>query len=351
MISKEESCLLRSESAQAEKIGRLTDKQLAVLYNNGLFNMYVPTSLGGLGYDFITALTCCEKLATIDGSLGWTVTLCSGANMFVGFIAEDLAKHLFSTPQVCLAGSGRVSGVAKDLGEVYEISGTWDTITGLHHATAFTANCHLEIDGALQYTSEGMPVYKSFVFLPEEVEVIHNWQTMGLKATGSDAFSIKNLKVSKHRSFEILPEAKVFSYPIYNFPFMPFAKFTLAVNHLGMQENYLTVLEEYFQRNTKHRYVDMHQALLQTLRARLLKRRTAFYALAEHCWELVQKEEILTEEMHQEITELMKHIVREGRDDLMQSLPYTGIYGIREEEPLNRIVRDVLSACQHSLFL
>jgi hypothetical protein len=70
------------------------------------------------------------------------VTLCSGANWFIGFLQPGIAATLFSSENVCFAGSGRASGIAKMINDdEFEISGSWQYATGAAHATAFTANC------------------------------------------------------------------------------------------------------------------------------------------------------------------------------------------------------------------
>ena len=118
-----------------------------------------------------------------------------------------------------------------------------------------------------------------------------------------------------------------------------------------MQAHYITVLELYFAGNTKHNYVEVHQNIVEELKRSLKERRDRFYALAKISWETIKKGEVLTDALVDEIAVAMKQVVVEGRDDVVKTLPYTGIFGVRETETLNRIVRDILTATQHSLFL
>lgn len=54
---------LKREAPLAEKIGRLTNTQLKILYARKLFNLFVPQSLGGLELDLIEGLRIEEEIA------------------------------------------------------------------------------------------------------------------------------------------------------------------------------------------------------------------------------------------------------------------------------------------------
>ncbi|MGL4583785.1 MAG: hydroxylase [Flavobacterium sp.] len=350
-LNNKDKQILINEIEQAELQGHLTTNQLAVLYNNNLFNLFVPKDYNGLELDFIKALEVEEELAHIDGSLGWTVTLCSGANMFVGFINVTESKTIFSNPKVCFGGSGKVGGIAKEEDDAYIINGHWDIITGLKHCTVFTANCQLEINGVLQYNDMGNPIYKSFFFLPSEVQQINSWETIGLIATGSHSIKAVDLHVPKSRSFNISSETCTIDNALYRFPFYPFAKFTLAVNLLGMQGHFLEEMEVYFNKLRGGVYEQFQQELLTNLYKNFHTRREAFYDLASTIWQKVQEDIELTEAECNTIDTLCKEVVYQGRDEVIQNLPYLGINGVSNQSPISRIVRDILTACQHSLFL
>jgi hypothetical protein len=80
----------------------------------------VPKEYDGLEVSLPDGLKIEEALATIDGSLGWTVTLCSGATLFIGYMQKDVAATIFADKKVCFGGSGRASGVARKNSDGYE---------------------------------------------------------------------------------------------------------------------------------------------------------------------------------------------------------------------------------------
>src|SRR5450432_2645066 len=94
---------INQSSGEAERYGSLHPRQLALIYEQRWFSLFVPLSRGGLGLSLPEGLELEEGLAWADGSTGWTVTLCGGANWFIGFLQPAIAWELFSDQRVCLA--------------------------------------------------------------------------------------------------------------------------------------------------------------------------------------------------------------------------------------------------------
>ncbi|MFD0699387.1 acyl-CoA dehydrogenase family protein [Myroides pelagicus] len=350
-IALEDKLALQKSIVAAEEQGHLTKEQLTVIYKYNLFNLFVPKEYGGLALDFIDALELQEEIACIDGSLGWTVALCSGANMFVGYLDQGLSKQLFADSQVCFGGSGKVGGVAIEIEDGYIVSGHWKVATGLHHCTVFTANCKIERDGKFVEDAEGNPIYQSFCFLPDEVEVVKEWNTMGLIATGSDSFTVNRLKVSRNRAFSITKEDKVIDNALFSFPFLPFAKFTLAVNHLGIQAHFIALAEHYFNSLSSKTHAIKHQSLLGQMKASFLNRKIKFYQKAQECWQVVKDDEVFTDGLLAAVDKVCEQVVFEGRKDIVECMPYLGLTVINKDADINRVFRDLMTAGQHSLFL
>ena len=109
-----------------------------------------------------------------DGSVGWTVTLCAGAGWFIGFLNPELFSSLFNNRTLCIAGSGKSSGIARIIDGGYEVTGYWDYATGASHATAFTANCMIESNGNILKNEDGTTFVQPFLFFKDEVRIHEN---------------------------------------------------------------------------------------------------------------------------------------------------------------------------------
>src|ERR1700755_1674306 len=81
---------IRDYAAVAEKDGKLLPQQLAVVYQQQWFKMLVPTEYGGLELSLPDELRLIEAISWADGSMGWAITLCTGAGWFGGFLDADL---------------------------------------------------------------------------------------------------------------------------------------------------------------------------------------------------------------------------------------------------------------------
>jgi len=144
-IPHEITDMIRSYSFEAEKSGCLCNEQLLLIYEQRWFNLYVPAQFGGLELSLPDGLKIEEALAWADGSTGWVVTLCSGANWFIGFLDAEITKKIFCNGKVCFAGSGKPSGAASITNYGFEITGSWNyysLMAGLIHFIAITKYYH-----------------------------------------------------------------------------------------------------------------------------------------------------------------------------------------------------------------
>src|SRR6202000_2429971 len=110
-----------------------------------------------------------EELARGDGSVAWTVTLCSGAGRVARFFPGWKLNRIFERSRMCIAGSGMATGRADRLPDGgYRVNGQWSYASGARHATAFTANCVVWEGGAPVTGEDGQPLVRPFLFLREE---------------------------------------------------------------------------------------------------------------------------------------------------------------------------------------
>jgi len=349
---KELASTLRAESAIAEKDGKLTDRQLDLLYEYKLFKLFVPETFGGLALTLLDGLLIEEELATVDGSLGWTVTLCAGANMFVGYLDPKITDSLFRDKRACLGGSGKVAGIAEINKGGYLITGKWDYATGAPHNTAFTANCILQQEGELVLDAQGKPVSKSFVFLRNEVDIIENsWNTMGLKATAGSTFAVEKLFVDKNRSFEINPNRAFLTDVIYHYPFQQLAETTIAVNTLGMGRHFLMCCKEILQQRYPKPSHQIPWEIYQRATKQIQELRNQFFSLVDVSWQQMHSYHALHSETARKLSGISKQLVRTVQQQVTLLYPYCGMNGARVDQEINRIWRDLFTASQHNLLV
>ncbi len=356
-VDHRDAHILRSYVAEAEQMKSLHPAQLAIIYKHRWFKLFVPAQYGGLGLPLPEALKIEESLAWVDGCVGWTVTLCSGANWFIGFLRKDTAATLFHSDKVCFAGSGRPSGIAKMISnDEYEISGSWQYATGAAHATAFTANCHLETDGNILKTEDGTPVIATFIFLRSEVLIHDDWKGMGMIATSSNRFDVSGLRMDKSRRFEIDENKTTLPDKIYQYPFLQFAESTLAVNISGMAIHFMDLFEANLKEKklsdhfTKHR----RRALFtrsQVARNKHQEAREKFYRTLQHSWDQWDDNTHFTAASLDSVSQVSSHLASVSRDIVDAIFPFCGLVASDPNSEINRVWRNLHTAILHPLLL
>lgn len=294
-----------------------------------------------------------EALAKIDGSLGWTVTLCSGANMFVGYLPPALSALLFNDEKVCLGGSGAVTGTAGIVNEGYVVNGYWKYATGTPHNTAFTANCVIYRNGAPVLRADGSADIRSFLFLREEVDIHNEWKAMGLKATASQSFSVRNLIVNIDRCFIISSATATLPQAVYQYPFIQFAEATIAANTLGMAQHFLQECSIIFHQIIKNQPAgnDRLVSLLQKANEDISTIRTKFYDSVNTSWSDHQYNKQPDPILLLQVSEQSRLLAFGCRQTVMNLYPFCGMKAANDGTVLNRIWRDIFTASQHSLLL
>jgi indole-3-acetate monooxygenase len=346
---------LRSMSSEAEKNAVLQPGQLDIIYEQRWFKLFVPTIYGGLEMNLPEALQLEEALAWTDGSIGWTVTLCGGANWFVGFLQPDIAARIFSGKEVCLAGSGRPSGIAKRVADGFEVTGNWNYATGAPHATIFTANCLIqEEDGRFLRDQNGDDVLYSFWFLKEEIILHNNWNCIGMMATASQGFEVKSLRVPSNRCFILEPGKAVLPQPVYHFPFLAFAEATLAVNSSGMAIHFFDLCEALFAEKEKQaRHPAATVSLLNKKLAEAIRKlhqlRQSFYLVVEKAWDELLFHKTIESILLNDVSMASRRLAWEVRRLVDELYPYCGLVAANPSSTINRVWRDLHTASQHSL--
>jgi len=334
---------IRSYAAEAEQWRTLHTEQLGIIYEQNWFRLFVPTQFKGLECSLPEVLYLEEALAWTDGSLAWTVTLCAGAGWFAGFLDPELGADIFSSDAVCLAGSGKPGGIAKVIDGGYLISGIWDYATGANVATAFTANCMLEENGVLLRNADASPVVLSFLFLKEEVLVHDNWKTIGMIATGSHRFEVRELVVNKNRAFRIDPKHIMIDLPIYHYPFLQLAETTLAVNSSGMARRFMDLCEEICDNKP------LLQAVLNNAVQELGAAREVFYHTVHESWGVCVAEKQNSMQLLEYVSAASRQLASISRKQVDELYPLCGMYAANPETEINRVWRNLHTASQHSL--
>jgi len=338
-------------AVEAEHLGKLHPAQLEIIYEQGWFKFLVPKRYSGLELALPDMVRLEESLAWANGSLGWVVTLCSGAGWFGGFLSPQIAPDLLAHPQLCLAGSGAATGTATIIGDGYLVNGIWKYASGIHHATHITANCIIKKGEDPVLDDAGNPLVLPFIFNKEDVEVLPAWKYIGMKATGSDAYRVTGLFVNANRCFKIDPEFAVVKSPLYRYPFLQLAEATLAANISGLAVHFLDLCGPLFAEKQLGKRLSVSQKalinkLLHDYTIDLNNIREEFHQAVELSWQ----SGINSSAKHlDEVSAASRKLATAAREYVDRLYPYCGLQAANPDSELNQVWRDLHTASQHAL--
>lgn len=354
LLTEEESNLIKRYAGKSEEAGTLSPELLELAYQKDWFKLFVPEVYGGPGKRLPEILRLEEEIAAADGSLGWTVTLCSGAGWFAGFLDPELAQHIFAERTLCFAGSGAVGGTAMLSKQGYIIDGSWKYASGATHATIFTANCYLlDEQGNHLLDHKGAQVIKSFILKKDEVTILPGWSYFGLVATGSHAFKVEKKVVPLNRTFDINQNIQVMDSG-FDYPFLQLAETTLTVNSTGMARHFLTLLANtFYERSGQKRYTEeqvlFFEQELKQYTAELEADREDFYLQFDLSWGQLMEQQHIDAIQLEKVSKSSRKLAHTCRRVCDLLFPYAGLEAAKKETEINRVWRDIHTASQHAL--
>ncbi len=311
--------LVQQTALEAELRGTLPVEVWSQVLASNWLNLYLPEDLKGMGLELPEALLALEQLAELDGSLGWTITLCSGAHWFLGFLDKQLRSDLLIQDELCITGSGQAGGTAVPLDQGYWIAGEWPHASGADKAAYLTANFIL--NGKVQ----------AFLLNAREASLFSNWATMGMKASASNGFRVSPQWIPAIRAFDIDPSKATHSSPIFQVPFELLAACTLAVNITGMVKRFIQLTGE-----------SGATSAFMASREHILKSCTIL-------WEQIKKGDTIPEEEIAAFTVSARSLTQQGLALVLELYSKQSLMAAREDTELNRVWRNLHTAALHPL--
>jgi indole-3-acetate monooxygenase len=189
-------------SDEIESTRRLPPVLLDRLHEAELFRLLLPRSSNGIEADPLTFFHVIETIARADGSTAWCLSQAGGCAMSAAYLELPVARSIFGDdPRAVLAwGPGpKVKAVECEGG--YRVTGVWSFASGGRHASWLGAHCPIfQADGSPKLGDNGRQQERTMLVRTEDVEWTDIWNTVGLRGTGSDQFSLNDFFVRSDHS-------------------------------------------------------------------------------------------------------------------------------------------------------
>ena len=194
--ARELAAEIAAAADEIERTRRIPDALLGRLHASRLFRMLLPRSVGGDETEPALYVAAVEELARHDASVAWNVFVANSSALIAAFL-EPAANHaVFADPRSIVAWGPPNASRARAVEGGYRVTGKWDFASGCRQARWMGAHCHVqEADGTLRLNRFGRPAVRTLLFPASEATLLDTWQTIGLRGTASDSYSVDDLFV------------------------------------------------------------------------------------------------------------------------------------------------------------
>jgi alkylation response protein AidB-like acyl-CoA dehydrogenase len=177
--------LLASNADATEQNGELPGPVVTALRDLRFFRLLQPRSVGGLELDPVSYVPIIEEIASHDASTAWCLGQNNGCSMTAAYLEPTVAKDIFGPDDGILAWGPGPASIERAPGG-YRLSGNWSFASGSHHATWL---------GAHVPEPDGHGTIRTLLFPKASAKMKAIWRVVGLRGTGSDAYSVAGLFV------------------------------------------------------------------------------------------------------------------------------------------------------------
>ena len=188
---------VQSEADEAEQLYHLTDRLVAEFRRRGLYTVITPKAIGGVELPYVEAMELVERVSWADASTGWCMMVLGVQHGSAGtFISDEGVREIYPDgADVTMAGQGVPRGYARRVDGGFVIRGLWGYGSAIYHAEWVHSGCFLMDGDDMKLNDDGSPVVVIAHHPRDSIELKGNWDTLGLRGTGSFDYTIKGGEV------------------------------------------------------------------------------------------------------------------------------------------------------------
>jgi alkylation response protein AidB-like acyl-CoA dehydrogenase len=349
--------LIQESIGLMETERRLSPRVVDALRELGAFRLAVPRAYGGLELDPMTQVRVVEELSRMDGSVGWCAMISSAGSFAGAFLTPAVAQRVFGARDFSLAGQVVPVGRAELVEGGYRVSGRYRFGSGCQHASMISAGCVVFEDGKPRQP-QGRPEIRMMLVSPSACKILDTWHTTGLAGTGSHDFEIENVFVPFEESWSFAERSHC-SGPLYRFP--PLFLVTHAGVPLGIaraaidavialagQKELMPDPHKLFGARLLRDESRVHEAVAVAEGALAAVRGFTYATLAE-LWETLSRHEKPSPRQRALYRIMLIDVHRIGKEVVSSMYDLAATSAIYRSHPLDRLMRDILTACQHGV--
>ena len=294
--------LIARDADEIERTRRLTPAVTSALIENGLYRSLLPQSLGGTEAPLETFMQMQEEIAKADASTAWCLGQCSVCAMTAAYLDADAAAEIFNVAPGILAW-GAINHEVQVVPGGYKASARWDFASGSRQASWLGAHVRVvEADGSPRRKADGSPEIRTILFPVADATMYDVWDTIGLRGTGTDSYSVDNLFIpDKFAALRDDASALREKGPLYKLSTNMVFSMGFGATSLGVARATLDAATDLARGKTPQGLKAMRennavQGLIGRTEATLRAARAYLYATAAEVWRDLARGDALTEQ-------------------------------------------------------
>ncbi|SAK68035.1 acyl-CoA dehydrogenase [Caballeronia temeraria] len=313
----------------------------------GIYRAATPKRFGGDARAPGEFLGMIERIAVADGSAAWVASFGS-ANLYLAALPLATQEQIYADgPDQVFAGGLFPVQNAQAAPGGYRVNGTWKFASGCKGADWLGVGIGTGKPGE----APGKP--RTAVFRPSQVEIVENWNVVGMQGTGSHDLRVTDQFVDEDWTF-VRGGASTVDEPLYRYPTIAYAAQVLAVVNLGLARAALDVANHMAGgRKTTTGAPQLadrayYRIELAKAEAQLRSARAFFYESTYSVWQSILAGNEVTPEQVSLLRLSATQIAREGADVVNRAYRLGGTMAIYRTHPLQRLMRDAMVVTQHA---
>jgi alkylation response protein AidB-like acyl-CoA dehydrogenase len=238
---------LRERVPETERLRRLPAENVADLLENGLYGVMTPKRFGGSELGSQTMIELSIELASACPATGWVHMLWTAHMWLLALFPPETQEELWRNPNTLASSVVNTVGDVVPVDGGYRWTGRGFFSSGVDHCNWLTAAVPIKRESA-----EGATPERRWLLIPrEDIEIIDDWYTVGLKGTGSKTIVANDVFIPERRTIPNTgledgssPGGAFHSHPMYRA--IASANFTaaMAAPALGVARAFLSAYEE-----------------------------------------------------------------------------------------------------------
>jgi alkylation response protein AidB-like acyl-CoA dehydrogenase len=236
--------VLRTRLPEGQALRRQPDQNVADILESGLYGVMKPKRYGGSELGTETMIDVTIELASADPSTGWVYMLWAAHMWLQALWGEKALDEMWANP------NSLASSVVSTVGDVVPVDGGYQW-TGRGFFSSGVDHCDW-LTASVPIVKDGERVDHRWLLIPrEDLEIIDDWNTIGLRGTGSKTVVFNDIFVPEYRTVQAsaivageAPGREVNTHPMYGAASGPNFTGAMSAPAIGAARGFLELFRQ-----------------------------------------------------------------------------------------------------------